>query len=136
LFGNQIENPGEISGLVEQLPYLKALWVNGNPVVENCVNFTYIGEYFEQLEIINSRFTSKAGDWALLFYARDQTDVKKVEDIRSLDLTAKGLLYMKDISIFERCTCLTTLDISGHPEFLMTEEEILEEEAKMKEGSP
>jgi hypothetical protein len=43
---------------------------------------------------------------------------------------------MKDISIFERCTSLTTLDISGHPEFLMTEEEILEEEAKMKEGSP
>ncbi len=46
LFGNQIENPGEISGLVEQLPYLKALWVNGNPVVENCVNFNNIGEYF------------------------------------------------------------------------------------------
>jgi hypothetical protein len=36
---------------------------------------------------------------------------------------------MKDISIFERCTSLTTLDISGHPEFLMTDEEIQQEEA-------
>ena len=110
--------------------------MNGNPVVENCVNFNHIGEYFSNLEIINSKFTSRAADWALLFYARDQTDVKTVEDIRSLDLTAKGLLYMKDISIFERCTSLTTLDISGHPEFLMTEAEMEEEEAKLKEGSP
>ena len=59
-----------------------------------------------------------------MFNARDQADVKKVEDIRALDLTAKGLLYMKDISIFERCTSLATLDISGHPEFLKTDEEI------------
>ena len=71
LFNNNIENPGEISSLIEDLTYLRALWLNGNPVVENCVNFTNIGEYFSNLEIINSRFTSKAADWALLFYARD-----------------------------------------------------------------
>ena len=55
LFNNKIENPREITSLMEELPYLKALWVQGNPVVENCVNFTHIGEYFPQLEIINSR---------------------------------------------------------------------------------
>jgi hypothetical protein len=56
---------------VDQLPYLKALWVNGNPVVESCVNFNQIGEFIPTLEIINSKFTSRAADWALLFYARD-----------------------------------------------------------------
>ena len=121
---------------MEELPYLKALWVQGNPVVENCVNFTHIGEYFPKLEIINSRFTSRAGDWAMLFYAKDQTDVKQVEDIRSLDLSGKGLLYMKDISIFERMKYLHTLDISGHPEFLKTDQEIEEEEQQMKSESP
>ncbi len=105
-------------------------------MVENCVNFTHIGEYFPVLEVINSKFTSRAADWALLFYARDQPDAKTVEDIRTLDLTAKGLLYMKDLSIFERMKKMHTLDISGHPEFLMSEQEIQEEEEKMKEGSP
>jgi hypothetical protein len=56
---------------MEELPYLKALWVQGNPVVENCVNFTHIGEYFPQLEVINSKFTSRAGAWSMLFYAKD-----------------------------------------------------------------
>jgi hypothetical protein len=121
---------------MEELPYLKALWVQGNPVVENCVNFTHIGEYFPQLEVINSKFTSRAGDWAMLFYARDQKDAKTVEDIRTLDLTGKGLLYMKDISIFERMTACHTLDISGHPEFLKTDQEIEQEEEELKAESP
>jgi hypothetical protein len=121
---------------MEELKYLKALWVQGNPVVENCVNFTHIGEYFPQLEIINSRFTSRAADWAMLFYAKDQTDAKTVEDIRSLDLSGKGLLYMKDLSIFEKMKNLHTLDISGHPEFLKTDEEIEKEEEELKAESP
>lgn len=43
---------------------------------------------------------------------------------------------MKDLSIFERMVSLHTLDISGHPEFLMTEQEIEEEEEKLKSESP
>lgn len=103
--------------------------------MDNCVNFNQIGELFPELEIINSKFTARAGTWSLLFYAKDQ-QVTKVEDIRSLDLSGKGLLFMTDISIFEKCLSLTTLNISDHPEFLMTEEQFQEEEAKMKEGSP
>lgn len=54
------------------LPNLKALWLNGNPVVDNCVNFNQIGEVMPSLEILNSKFTSKAAHWAMLYYARDQ----------------------------------------------------------------
>jgi hypothetical protein len=43
---------------------------------------------------------------------------------------------MKDITIFDRMTSLETLDITGHPEFLMSEAEVEEEESKLKEGSP
>jgi hypothetical protein len=44
--------------------------------------------------------------------------VKRIEDIRALDLTSKGLLYMKDISIFGKMKSLETLNLSDHPEFL------------------
>jgi len=44
--------------------------------------------------------------------------VKRIEDIRSLDLTSKGLIYMKEISIFSQMISLETLNISDHPEFL------------------
>ena len=99
------------------------------------MNFNQIGELFPELEIINSKFTARAGTWSLLFYAKDQ-QVSRVEDIRTLDLSGKGLLYLNDISIFEKCRSLVTLDISDHPEFLMTDEQLQEEEEKLKEGSP
>jgi hypothetical protein len=54
------------------LPRLKALWLNSNPVVEACSNFMTISELMPELEIMNSKFTNRAGEWALLFYAREQ----------------------------------------------------------------
>ena len=53
------------------LPNLKACWLNENPVASNCSNFNVIGNHFDKLEIFNSQLTSKAGEWAMLFYARD-----------------------------------------------------------------
>lgn len=93
LFGNKIENPGQITTFLMPLPNLKALWLNGNPVVDNCVNFETIGEMMPSLEILNSKFTAKAGRWALLFYAKDQ-GVIDINQIRELDLTGKGVLHM------------------------------------------
>ena len=54
-----------------KLPNLKALWLNDNPVAASCSNFEIIGNHFEKLEIINSQLTAKAGEWAILFYARE-----------------------------------------------------------------
>ena len=71
LINNEIENPAEVSSRLFDLPNLKALWLNNNPVVEACVNFNSIGEYMPALEILNSKFTSKAGEWALMYYAKD-----------------------------------------------------------------
>jgi len=52
-----------------KLPNLKALWLNDNPVANNCSNFNVIGEHFPVLEIFNSQLTCKAGEWAMLYYA-------------------------------------------------------------------
>jgi hypothetical protein len=52
------------------LPKIKALWLNANPVVSACSNFSSISELMPTLEIINSKFTNQAGEWALLYYAK------------------------------------------------------------------
>jgi hypothetical protein len=70
----------------------------------------------------------------MLFYAADQK-VSNVSEIRELDLSGKGVLYLKDISIFEKMTSLRSLDLSDHPEFFLSDDQIKEEESKLREGS-
>jgi len=91
LWSNQVHNPNDVTEILMKLPNLKACWLNDNPVEKNCSNFNIIGGYFDKLEIFNSKLTSKAADWAMLFYARD-TGAKTMEEITTLDLTGKNLL--------------------------------------------
>lgn len=121
LFNNEIENPKYIINCLVPLPRLKALWLNENPVVSACSNFHSISELMPNLEIINSVLTSKAGAWAMLYYARDQ-GAKTLDQIESLSLAGKGLHYLESVDFFKEMTNLKRLDISDHPEFFMTEE--------------
>lgn len=93
---------------------LKGLWLNGNPIEEMCHNFNEIGEAFDNLEIINSCFTSKAGEWAIKFITKDKEGPKEFEEMTKLDLSSRKFLMMKDLSIFSRFTSVTELDISDH----------------------
>ena len=69
-----------------------------------------------ELQILNSRFTTKAGEWAFLYYAKDQ-GAKSLSEIKELYLGGKGILAIKDLSVFDKMTSLKKLDISDHPEF-------------------
>lgn len=102
------------------LPNLRAFWLNGNPVVDTCSNFSMIGSTMPKLEILNSVLTNKAGEWSMLFYAKDQTGATSLETVDRLDLSSKGILNMPSADVFGRMTNLKTLDINGHPEFFMT----------------
>lgn len=113
LFDNQIHDPNDITKILMTLPNLKACWLNDNPVCTACSNFTIIGNHFDKLEILNSELTCKAGEWAMLFYARD-TGAKTLEDITSLDLSGKNLLMVDDLSFVGRMTNLKVLDISDN----------------------
>lgn len=86
------------------------------------------------LEVLNSKFTSRAGKWAMLYYAKDQ-QVQELNQIRELDLSGKGVLHMQDLSVFDEMTSLQTLNVSDHPEFLMTPEQIEELQKQEKEGA-
>ena len=74
-----------------------------------------------KLEICNSVLTNNAGEWAMLFYARDQ-GAHNLEDITALDLSGKGVMYMESADVFGKMTSLRRLDLSEHPEFFMCEE--------------
>ena len=118
LIDNQITNPNEIAKYIVDLPNIKALWLNSNPVVSACSNFSSIAELMPNLEIINSKFTNQAGEWALLFYSKDQR-ATRLEDIKHLVLSGRGITYIKDVELFDRLTSLKRLDISDHPELFM-----------------
>ena len=120
MFGNNVENPNDIAEVLVPLPNLRALWMNGNPVVDTCSNFSEIGSVMPKLEILNSQLTNKAGEWSMLFYAKEQTGCTSLEEVDRLDLSGKGILYMASADIFSRMTNLKKLDISDHPEFFMT----------------
>lgn len=134
LFGNKISDPYTVTDNLLKLEHLKALWLNDNPIEEYCHNFDEIGEYLKSLEIINSKFTSRAGEWALLFCCKSQA-VSSLEEITYLDLSSRDFLKMKDLSIFDRLKKVETLDISDHKTLLKSlEEEVKGTEVKEDEG--
>jgi len=116
------------------LPNLRALWLNGNPVVDNCSNFTSIAELMPKLEILNSVLTNKAGEWAMSFYAKEQTGCTSLDQVERLNLSGKGILYMRSAEIFGQFTKLRKLDLSDHPEFFMSEEQRKEMQDAQLEG--
>jgi len=113
-----------------KLPNLKACWLNDNPVMTNCTNFNIIGDHFDKLEIFNSSLTCKAGEWAMLYYARDQ-GAKTLEEIETLDLSGKNLMVCDDISFLEKMTNLKVLDISDNVD-MYKPKEMLQAEAEQK----
>jgi tubulin--tyrosine ligase-like protein 12 len=135
LFGNEIQNPNEIAEKIVPLPNLKALWLNGNPVVDACSNFNAISELMPELEIINSTLTAKAGEWAMLFYAKEQ-GATCLSEIRALDLGGRSVLHMSSADIFGQMTNLRKLDLSDHPDFFYDEADMAIEQQKAVVGLP
>ena len=123
MFGNGIENPNDIAKVLVPLPNLRALWLNGNPVVDNCSNFSMIGDTMPALEILNSQLTNKSGEWAMKFYAKEQLGVDDLNKVERLDLSGKGILNMPSADVFSLMPNLKKLDISNHPEFFLTDSE-------------
>ena len=82
-----------------------------------------------KLEILNSILTNKAGEWAMNFYAKEQSGCTSLEEVESLNLAGKGILYMQSAEVFGRMVNLRKLNISDHPEFFMTVEQRQQQEA-------
>ncbi|KAH6779152.1 tubulin-tyrosine ligase [Perilla frutescens var. hirtella] len=127
LRGNKLENPEVVLEVVAQFKYLKALWVNYNPVLKTSVNYLEdrILESCPELEIYNSQFTPKYGEWALGFCGglfekdnpggSDEID-HQLQRITSLDLSNRRIrnLITKAFSPIEM-PVLSHLNLRGNP---------------------
>jgi hypothetical protein len=118
---NLIINPKDITEFLVDLPNLKALWMNNCPVVEACSNFEKIADLMPACEIINSQFTSKAGEWAMLTVAKE-FGAKSLEEVETLDLSSRKVMQMKSAEVFGKLKNLKKLDITDHEELFMCEE--------------
>ena len=134
LWNNQILDPNDVTKVLMALPNLRAVWLNNNPVCTNCSNFNVVGDHFDKLEIFNSQLTCKAGEWAMLFYAKE-SGAKTLQEITSLGLAGKNTLLISDLSFFKQMTNLKKLDISDNVDMYKPKEMLAEEARKLAEGS-
>lgn len=127
LYGNKLENVEIVVQEVTKLKNLKALWLNNNPVLENCDGCMAdtIFKGCPGLEIYNSCFTSNFGEWALGFcggvYEKDNPcpihqDNHPLQSVTSLDLSNRSIhsLINKAFSPAEMPS-LSHLNIRGNP---------------------
>ncbi|KAI3443556.1 hypothetical protein Pfo_000221 [Paulownia fortunei] len=127
LRGNKLKNSEIVVKVVAQFKSLRALWLNYNPILKTGDNYLEdsILPNCPELEIYNSRFTSKYGEWALGFcgglYEKDnpggsyQSD-HLLQSVTSLDLSNRCIhnLITKAFSPSE-LPILSYLNLRGNP---------------------
>uniref|UniRef100_A0A2P2LZM1 Uncharacterized protein MANES_03G040400 n=1 Tax=Rhizophora mucronata TaxID=61149 RepID=A0A2P2LZM1_RHIMU len=127
LLGNKLENVETVVQEITKFKSLKALWLNNNPVLENCDDHMpyMILEECTRLEIYNSCFTSNFGEWALGFcaglYDKDNPSFiceneHPLQSVTTLDISNRCIhsLINKAFSPVE-IPCLSHLNIRGNP---------------------
>ncbi len=67
LYGNQITDLDAVRELLTQLPALRVLWLNENPVAEGSALKSLVESEFKQIEVLNSEATANFGAWGAHF---------------------------------------------------------------------
>ncbi|XP_071721457.1 uncharacterized protein [Rutidosis leptorrhynchoides] len=124
---NKIKDAETIIKEVVKFKHLKALWLNNNPVIQNCDDhFTdVIIQSCPKLEILNSCFTRKYTGWALGFcggiYDKDSPgcgheDDHSLQGLTSLDLSNRRIqsLHNKGFTP-DALPSLSCLNLRGNP---------------------
>ncbi|OVA10335.1 Tubulin-tyrosine ligase/Tubulin polyglutamylase [Macleaya cordata] len=127
LFGNKLQNAETVVQEVSKFKNLRALWLNENPVLQNCDGQMEdaILQGIQRLEIYNSCFTNKFSQWALGFcggiYGKDNPGcfdytVRPLESVTSLDLSNRCIhnLLNETFSPTE-LPSLSYLNLRGNP---------------------
>jgi tubulin--tyrosine ligase-like protein 12 len=107
LWGNQLTDPKDLAAVLAELPDLKGLWLQGNPLNDNEGVPLIVFSLCCQLEIFNRKFTPNYSEWALLYVA-NSTDPRTVAN---LDLSDRGITKLNPAA-FARFTSLSKVDFS------------------------
>ncbi|KAJ9547926.1 hypothetical protein OSB04_020469 [Centaurea solstitialis] len=127
LCDNKLKVAETITKEIVKFKHLRALWLNNNPILENCEDYVtdVIIRNCSSLEILNSSFTSKYTEWALGFrggiYDKDNLGCGHDKDhslqgVTSLDLSNRRIhsLHNRGFSS-DAMPSLSYLNIRGNP---------------------
>lgn len=125
LWGNRLQNADTVVQEVTKCKNLRAVWLNDNPVLENCGSFVAnaILEGISSLEIYNSCFTNNSSEWALGFcrgiIGMDNPDfstetASALEAITSLDLSDRCISSLPKVFSPAVLPSLSHINLKGN----------------------
>jgi tubulin--tyrosine ligase-like protein 12 len=107
LWGNNFET---ISQIEPVLNGLKALWLNENPISKDEASlFKYFEDFYPDIEILNSKFTKNAKEWALKYVC----NTLELESVIDVDLSDRDIVRVSP-EILNVIRSIVVLDISGN----------------------
>ncbi|KAL6660212.1 hypothetical protein ACP70R_002334 [Stipagrostis hirtigluma subsp. patula] len=122
LWGNRLQDPEKIMEELGKCGRLKALWLNENPVLGKEIDKAVL-DGLPELEIYNSHFTRRAGEWALAFCAdivgADNpcltVESTSLECIVTIDLSDRCIHKLPEAFSPSNLPSLSKLNIRGNP---------------------
>nr|AAO13468.1 Hypothetical protein [Oryza sativa Japonica Group] len=132
LWGNKLQDPEKIMKGIGECRRLKALWLNENPALKEGVDKVIL-DGLPELEIYNSHFTRKAGEWALGFCGDiigadnpcSSAESIPLENIASLDLSDRCIHKLPVVFSPRKLSSLLSLNIRGNPLDQMSSDDLL-----------
>ncbi|KAK8446682.1 hypothetical protein SEVIR_9G524100v4 [Setaria viridis] len=122
LWGNKLQDTEKVMQEIRKCPKLKALWLNENPVLGKGIDKAIL-DGLSELEIYNSHFTSKAGEWALSFCADivgadnpcSSVESTLLESAVTIDLSDRCIHKLPEAFSPSKLPSLSKLNIRGNP---------------------
>ncbi|KAD5317424.1 hypothetical protein R6Q59_032764 [Mikania micrantha] len=127
LCGNKLKAPETVLAEIVKFKHLKALWLNNNPILQNCDDSVadVIIHNCPTLEILNSSFTRKYTGWALGFcggiYDKDNPGCEleidqSLQGLTSLDLSNRRIHSLQNKGFSpDAMPSLLYLNLRGNP---------------------
>ncbi|XP_066399431.1 uncharacterized protein [Miscanthus floridulus] len=122
LRGNKLQDPEKVMQEIRKCAKLKALWLNENPILGKSIDKAVL-DGLSGLEIYNSHFTSKAGEWALVFCADivgadnpcSSVESTLLGSIEIIDLSDRCIHKLPEVFSPSNLPSLSKLNIRGNP---------------------
>lgn len=109
LWDNQVSNSDELIAVLKELPNLRALWIQSNPINSEEGIKEKILAACPKLEIFNSKFTENYTEWSILYIS----GFPAPEKLAILDLSDREVPFFKK-EVFAQFKNVVKADFSGN----------------------
>lgn len=121
LLGNKIADADAVLKVIDTMPNLKAIWLNGNPVIDTAGEqlLQTIEAKYPNIELWNSKFTKNATDWAIKFVTfgcdAHRASTTPSASLRYLKVDRRDVFKIADLQgVFAKFPKLRHLSLKDH----------------------